>query len=216
MRSSRYFTLLAVLPLSFLVLAQGCSGVSTGVGACPLIVSDSGPADEAHCGAGPKQGSACCISAGGTCAATLPLCQSICCVSASDGGRVESGFFDEEGGVSTTEGGSFFEASTHRDSSTSSCPGNTRQMSDFVNATCQAALDQHCCSQLKACFNMVTSGGATDCNAYGACINACASQADPTTCQNDCDTATTTSVKNAYEAIVTCATNDPTTTAACQ
>jgi hypothetical protein len=198
------------------VLAQGCSGGSTGGGACPVIVSDSGPADEARCGAGPKQGTACCVSASGACAATLPLCQSICCVSASDGGRAESGFVDDEGGVSTFEAGTSFDASTRPDSSTSSCPGNTRQMSDFVNHTCQAALDQHCCSQLKACFNMVTSGGATDCNAYGACINGCASQADPTTCQNDCDAATTTSVKTAYEAIVTCAMNDATTSAACQ
>ena len=61
-----------------------------------------------------------------------------------------------------------------------------------------------------------TSGGAMDCNAYGDCINACRSQADPTTCQNDCDAATTTSVRTAYEAIVTCANSDATTSAACQ
>jgi hypothetical protein len=216
MSSSRYLTLLAVLPFSLLVLAQGCSGGSTGGGVCPIIVSDSGPADEARCGAGPKQGTACCVSSTGTCAATLPSCQTICCVSASDGGRAESGFSDDDGGVLTIEGGTFHEAGTSADSSTSSCPGNTKQMSDFVNATCQAALNEHCCSELKACFNIVPAGGATDCNAYGACINGCASQADPTTCQNDCDTQTTPSVKNAYEAIVTCATNDSTTAAACQ
>jgi hypothetical protein len=107
-----------------------------------------------------------------------------------------------------------FEAST-RDSSTSSCPGNTKQAGPFVNGTCQVALEQHCCTQLKACFNQAVSGGATDCNAYAACINGCASQANPTACQSDCDAATTTSIKSAYEAIVTCATNDPTTTA-CQ
>ncbi len=214
MRFSQLFTFFAVLPFSVLVLVQGCSGGSTGSGVCPVIVSDSGPADEAHCGAGTKQGTACCLSSTGTCAATLPLCQSICCTTPRDGGGGGTVIVEDEGGT-TIEGG-FIEASTRPDASASACPGNTRQTAPFVNTTCQAALDQHCCSQLKACFNMVTSGGATDCNAYGDCINACRSQADPTTCQNDCDAATTTSVRTAYEAIVTCATSDATTSAACQ
>ena len=213
MKFTQLFTFFAVLPFSVLVLVQGCSGGSTGSGACPVIVSDSGPADEAHCGAGTKQGTACCLSSTGTCAATLPLCQSICCTTPREGGG-GTVVIEDEGG--TNEAG-FIEASTRPDSSTSSsCPGNTRQTAPFVNTTCQAALEQHCCSQLKGCFNIVTAGGATDCNAYSGCIAGCASQADPTTCQNNCDTQTTPSVKTAYEAIVTCATNDATTSTACQ
>ena len=213
MKFTQLVTFFAALPFSVIILVQGCSGGSTGSGACPVIVSDSGPADEARCGAGPKQGGACCLSSSGTCGATLPLCQSICCTTPREGGTV---VVEVEGGAVTFEGGTSLEASTRPDSSTSSCPGNTRQAGPFVNSTCQAALEQHCCAELKACFNMVTTGGASDCNAYSACIKGCASQANPTTCQNDCDAATTTSIRTAYEAIVTCATNDSTTTAACQ
>ncbi|MDB5214256.1 MAG: hypothetical protein JWO86_2183 [Myxococcaceae bacterium] len=212
MKFPRSLAFFAVVPVALVVLAQGCSSGSTG-GACAVIVDDAGPADQGRCASGPKQGKSCCVSSTASCASTLPLCQSICCITTSDGGDGPL-LTDDEGG---TTDATFFEASTfdaaHPDGATSSCPGNTKQTAPLLNATCQAALEKVCCAELKACFN-IAAGASSDCNAYAACISSCASQADPTTCQTDCDSMTTTSIRNAYDTLVTCATNS--TGTACQ
>ena len=118
------------------------------------------------------------------------------------------------------------------DSSTANaCPGNTKQTTTFINATCQKSLESECCAELTACFNIVpdttdAGGGTDDCNKYSQCIPKCRFKIDGTTpetdnekigaCQDDCDLASSPSVITAYEAIVKCTTDKPASNAACQ
>lgn len=109
-------------------------------------------------------------------------------------------------------------------SSTNACPGNTKQKTPFINATCQSALEKDCCAELTACFAIVAAQG--DCNAYSACIPRCRFKSDGVTpetdaakisaCQDDCDLVSPKNVVTAYETIATCTTNHPATNAACQ
>lgn len=213
MRLVRSFSFAVLVPLSVLILVQGCSGGSTG-GSCVVTVDDASSSGAGQCGNGPKQGAACCVSASAACAPQLPLCGDLCCVvaSSSEGGR--------EGGtvVIVESDGAVTDAKPVRPDAASSgtCTGNTKQQGPFLNSACQSALEQNCCTELKSCFNIVPSGTSTDCNGYSDCISQCGSAADIATCQTACDDATTTSVKSAYEAIVSCAMNNASTNAACQ
>jgi hypothetical protein len=108
------------------------------------------------------------------------------------------------------------------DGATAACPGNTKQTSTFINATCQAKLDSVCCAELTTCFNLTPMGtddaGTTpqDCNGYTSCIDICTKMADGVTpepdpmkislCDDDCDSLSTQNVIDAYQAIADCAT----------
>jgi hypothetical protein len=202
MKLPRNLAFFAALPFAVLVLVQGCSGGSSG-GVCAVLVDDAGPADQGSCASGPKQGTSCCISSTASCASTLPLCQSLCCP--ADGGSVVVP--RPEAGASDADA---FEASTFDaakpDGATSGCPGN-KQTAPLLNTTCQTALEKSCCTELKGCFNMA-SGTSSDCNAYTACLDSCSTSADVPTCQSDCGNASTPAIVSAYDAIVTCATNN--------
>lgn len=215
MRFLRSSAFVVLVPLSVFILIQGCSSSSTG-GSCLISADDGGSSGAGQCGNGPKQGSACCVSSTASCANQLPLCAELCCVApSSEAGARETGtvVIDTEGGVVSTDARLDVAPA---DATSGACPGNTKQTAPFVNNACQSALEQSCCTELKSCFDIVPSGGSTDCNAYASCIAQCGSSADVQTCQNTCDSSTTPSVKTAYEAIVTCATNNASTSAACQ
>jgi hypothetical protein len=103
------------------------------------------------------------------------------------------------------------------------CVGNKQTGGDFVSAACQAALNTACCAELKGCFNLVVTpvdGGANDdCATYAACVDVARAQPTPAqqqAAQAECDLGAPQNVQNAYDAIVTCATNNPTANAACQ
>ena len=92
------------------------------------------------------------------------------------------------------------------------CEGNTQDTTkaDF-GADCQACLDENCCTELKNCFNQTAGtldGGvaAADCNDYAKCILFCNNEdaGDPATCEQDCDTATTSAISTSYNDILTC------------
>lgn len=134
---------------------------------------------------------------------------------------------DSEGGTGnppvTTGDSSTGTDSSTTDASTATCEGNKQTSGDFVNAQCQAALNAECCTELKGCFNIVVdqdAGGATDdCNTFAKCVDLCRAEQDPQKaqdCQNECDLGAPQNVKDAYDAITTCATNHPTSNAACQ
>ena len=139
------------------------------------------------------------------------------------------------GTVDNAEGGT----GTNTDSSTppgdssvppsQACPGNTKQTTVFINATCQKALEGECCSELTTCFNIVpdtTDGGGTDdCNKYSECIPKCRLKLDGTpetddakigACQDDCDLASTKPVIDAYDNIAKCVAAHPDSNTACQ
>ncbi|CAN5924697.1 hypothetical protein BH11MYX4_BH11MYX4_31540 [soil metagenome] len=111
------------------------------------------------------------------------------------------------------------------------CPGNTKQTTTFINATCQSAMETACCAELTTCFDIVpdqdaAAGGTDDCNKYSQCIPKCRFKIDGTTpetdeakisaCQDDCDLAAPKSVVDAYTALTACVTNHPATNTACQ
>jgi hypothetical protein len=130
---------------------------------------------------------------------------------------------DTEGGTGNppVDGGSG--DSSKNDSAAATCEGNKQTSGDFVNAACQNALNAACCTELKGCFNLVVdqdAGGATDdCNTYVKCVDLCRAETDATKaaqCQTECDLGAPKAVQDAYDAITTCATNNPTANAACQ
>jgi hypothetical protein len=113
-----------------------------------------------------------------------------------------------DSGTTTTDGG------TDSAVVASTCEGNKQTSGDFVNATCQAKLNTECCAELKGCFNLVVdadAGGATDdCNTFAKCVDLAqkqTSQADKEAAQAECDLGAPQAVKDAYDAIVACATN---------
>ena len=134
---------------------------------------------------------------------------------------------DTEGGTGNPpnpDSGTGTDSSTATDSAVAAtCEGNTQSSGDFVNAACQAALNAECCTELKGCFNLVIdqdAGGATDdCNTYTKCVDLCRAEPDATKqqqCQTECDLGAPKAVQDAYDAITKCATDHPTSNAACQ
>ena len=88
---------------------------------------------------------------------------------------------------------------------TNACAGNKQSADNgFAPATCQPCLEQKCCDKLKTCFDIPDTAEALDCNEYTECTDKCATDADPTTCQKDCDDLAVPGVVDAYDAIVTC------------
>ena len=126
---------------------------------------------------------------------------------------------DSEGGT----GNPPVDSGTKTDSAAATCEGNKQGSGDFVNASCQAALNSVCCTELKGCFNLVVdqdAGGATDnCDTYVKCVDLCRAEPDATkaaACQNECDLGAPKAVQDAYDAITKCATDHPKSNAACQ
>jgi hypothetical protein len=97
------------------------------------------------------------------------------------------------------------------DAATATCEGNNQDLTkaDFDPA-CQSCLEASCCTELKGCYNQTAEadGGipVDDCNAYTQCILFCnnGDAGDPATCQSECDQATTQSIIDAYDAILSC------------
>lgn len=94
------------------------------------------------------------------------------------------------------------------------CEDN-QQSNALVSLECQACLEQHCCTELKGCFNL--QPGSDDagtayatCNDYAACLANCSEQnpSDDTAyqaCVTDfCVATTSESVTTAFDGIVTC------------
>ena len=103
------------------------------------------------------------------------------------------------------------------DAKKGACPGNRKQTRDILSNQCQAALEDDCCAELTACFNIVPpSMGTLDCNGYAKCIVDCRGAPKLTVCQDQCQLATTKPVFDAYEKIATCAASSPAATAACR
>ena len=129
---------------------------------------------------------------------------------------------DIEGGTPITSTDSGKETSTGDGAVAATCEGNKQTSGDFINASCQAALNAECCTELKGCFNLVVTsdGGASDdCNTYVKCVDLAkkqATQADKEAAQKECDLGAPKEVQDAYDAIVKCATDHTATNAACQ
>jgi hypothetical protein len=108
--------------------------------------------------------------------------------------------------ASTTAEGVLADAGTRRDGSAgSTCPGNTKQTAPFGSSECQSALEQSCCAELTACFDIVAPTGESDCNTYSGCLDACRSMGQDTPCQAACEAKAPTDVKRTYAAITNCA-----------
>lgn len=130
------------------------------------------------------------------------------------------------GSPTDTEGGTGnppVDSGTKTDSATATCEGNKQGSGDFINATCQAALNAECCTELKGCFNLVIdqdAGGPTDnCDTFVKCSDLCLKETDATkqmACQNECNLSAPQSIQDAYDAITKCATDHPKSNAACQ
>jgi hypothetical protein len=133
-------------------------------------------------------------------------------------------------GASNSDSGSTPDTSTADAAVANRCPGNTKQTVVLIDSACQQAAEAACCAELTACFNIVpdqdaAAGGTDDCNKYATCIASCRFRTDGTpetdqqqiaACEHDCDVASQTAVQDAYTAMTTCITNDPTANAACQ
>lgn len=132
------------------------------------------------------------------------------------GCSVTTGTVDDNGGNGsnldsgtqpTEDGGSEVDAGDD-DASTALCTDNQQVNKPIVSDTCQACLDQGCCTQLTGCFNIAVSedAGVTplNCDGYAECVAQCASESDPTACYEECDLATTQEIITAYDALVTC------------
>jgi hypothetical protein len=116
---------------------------------------------------------------------------------------------DPDSGVTTTT-----------DSGAAVCQGSKQTSGDFFSAACQAKLNSVCCTELKACFDLVPTAddaGTTgsDCNGYSTCIDTCTKKTDGTPetdpmkvslCDDDCDALSSQNVIDGYKAIVDCAT----------
>jgi hypothetical protein len=133
------------------------------------------------------------------------------------GCTVTSGTVDDrEGGTGTnTDSGTSTGDSATDSPVVNACPGNTRRTIEIVDATCQAALDEECCAEQTACFNIVpdqdaAAGGTDDCNAYTKCIALCNGEPDDNKkqlCYGDCDAASQKTIADAYDALVACISN---------
>jgi hypothetical protein len=134
------------------------------------------------------------------------------------GCTVTSGSPDDiEGGTgnptpdSSTGDSSTGDGGTGDSSTAATCEGNKQTSGDFVNATCQAKLNEVCCAELKGCFNLEVDpdGGATDdCNKYAKCVDFARTQPTPQeqqAAQAECDLVSPKSVQDAYGAIEDCA-----------
>lgn len=124
------------------------------------------------------------------------------------GCTVTSGTVNDDGGTvkPTDSGGDVTDASA------SVCTGNNQQNAIF-SATCQACAEQHCCTELKGCYNQVPGnipdgdGGDSgtpyaSCDDYTTCIGQAQSQADVAIC----DAATTKGISDSYDVLETCVT----------
>ncbi len=148
------------------------------------------------------------------------------------GCTVTSGTINDDGGVGNPRPDSGTDSSTpdgDTDSAVANkCPSNTKQtIGPIVNATCQAALEDQCCTELTTCFNIDPTtedagAEALDCNKFAKCIDQCDvaedagtdAGADKEACQSECALAAPPSVVTAYDAIAACATAKANT--ACQ
>lgn len=106
------------------------------------------------------------------------------------------------------------------DSGAAVCQGNKQTSGDFFSPACQAKLNAVCCTELKACFDLVPTAddaGTTgsDCNGYSNCIDTCTKKTDGTKetdpmkvslCDDDCDALSSKNIIDGYQAIVDCAT----------
>lgn len=137
-----------------------------------------------------------------------------CTVTSGDPDDFEGGTGNPPGDSSTADTNTG-DASTIDSSPPVACEGNNQTSGPFVNATCQAKLNEVCCTELKGCFNLVIDadaggGGTADCNKYADCVDfarAQPTQQEQEDAQKECDLNSPKSVQDAYDAITACATD---------
>lgn len=127
------------------------------------------------------------------------------------GCTVTSGTVDDtDGGTSSnTDSGtsnSDTGTGTNADTGTGTKTCNSGGEGTFLNATCQACLDEKCCAEQTACYAIKgdDAAGKVGCNDYDKCISNCTDTGGQQTCYDGCDTTAQTGVKDAYDAIVSC------------
>lgn len=111
-----------------------------------------------------------------------------------DSGTSDSGTASDGG--TTTDGGEV-------------CTDLAQKDKPLVSAECQACLEGSCCTEMRGCFNADPGAEGVDCDSFAKCVSDCYAAGDDAgsqqTCLDECNAATNATIKDAYDAILSCA-----------